>query len=84
MLTYVRLVSCQHTIKRKIVFLPIVARLECGSSPVDPKGRWEEFGSGLVAVYRGDWDRFRGELSFAMECSSVMSAFLFIYLKFEL
>ena len=50
----------QHTVKNKIVYLPIVARLNCGMSPADATGRWEEFGTGLVGVYKKDWDNFHG------------------------
>ena len=56
----------QHTVQNKVVFLPIVASLDCGSSPANPKGRWEEIGSGLVAVYKSDWERFHGMVAFTI------------------
>ena len=56
----------QHTIQNKVVFLPIVARLDCGFSPANPHGRWEEIGSGLVAVYKSDWERFHGMVAFTI------------------
>ena len=35
-------------------------------SPVDATGRWEEFGTGLVGVYKEDWDRFHGMVVFSV------------------
>ena len=63
---YIFIFFCQHTIQNKVVFLPIVARLDCGFSPANPKGRWEEIGSGLVAVYKSDWERFHGMATFTI------------------
>ena len=68
----------QHTIINKMVYLPIVARLACGSSPVDPRGRWEESGSGLVSVYKADWERFHGMVVFICYFSLVCFDALFM------
>jgi len=40
----------QNTIGR-LVYMPIVGRLDCGSTYVDHQGYWETIGYGLVSVY---------------------------------
>ena len=53
----------QHTIQGKIAYSPAVGRLECGSFRDDPAGFWQVNGFGIMAVYKSDWDRFKGTLS---------------------
>ena len=43
------------------VFLPIAARLDCGSTITVPKGRWEETSSRFISIYKSDWKRFNGK-----------------------
>ena len=51
----------QNTIAGRIVYFPIVGRLECGSTSVEHQGYWELWGFGIMAAYKSDWDRFGGE-----------------------
>ena len=44
-----------HTIKGISAYAPIVFRLACGHSLVNPVGYWEVWGGGLFAMYRSDW-----------------------------
>ena len=41
--------------------MPIVGRLDCGSTYVDHQGYWETVGFGLLSVYKSDWIRFGGK-----------------------
>ena len=53
--------STQHTIQGKMAYSPVVGRLECGTFPANPKGFWQLNGYGVMAVYKSDWDRFKGK-----------------------
>ena len=44
-----------HTIKGVSAYAPVVFRLACGHSIVNPVGYWEVWGGGLFAMYRSDW-----------------------------
>jgi len=59
--TYLLLLVFQNTIEGRLVYMPIVGRLDCGSTNVDHKGYWETAGYGLVSVYKSDWKRFGGK-----------------------
>ena len=45
-----------------MAYSPAVGRLYCGKSRDDPGGFWQLNGFGLTAVYKSDWDRFKGEM----------------------
>ena len=51
----------QNTIEGRLVYMPIVGRLDCGSTYVDHQGYWETAGFGLLSVYKSDWIRFGGK-----------------------
>ncbi|KAI6661549.1 Beta-1,4-N-acetylgalactosaminyltransferase 3-like [Oopsacas minuta] len=44
-----------HTIKGISAYAPVLFRLQCGHSLVNPLGFWEIWGSGLFALFRSDW-----------------------------
>ncbi|EDV20122.1 uncharacterized protein TRIADDRAFT_32537 [Trichoplax adhaerens] len=44
----------------KTVYMPILLRLHCNASPNDPNGEWEEYGFGIMALYREDFLRIGG------------------------
>ena len=44
-----------HTVKGVLAYAPIVFRLQCGHSLVNPLGFWEVWGTGLFALFRSDW-----------------------------
>ncbi|KAL9979434.1 hypothetical protein ACROYT_G017105 [Oculina patagonica] len=50
----------KNTIEGRLVYLPIVGRLDCDSTYVDHQGYWEIAGYGLLSVYKSDWMRFGG------------------------
>ncbi|KAK3738436.1 hypothetical protein QZH41_017073, partial [Actinostola sp. cb2023] len=50
----------KHCFEGKSVYTPIIARLGCGSSPVNLRGYWEHQGFGIIAIYKSDWDRIGG------------------------
>ena len=56
----------QNTIEGRLVYMPIVGRLECGSTYVDHRGYWETAGYGILSVYKSDWIRFGGKISRAI------------------
>ena len=47
-----------------MAYAPAVGRLECGALPSDPHGFWQENGYGILSVFKEDWKRFGGELTF--------------------
>ena len=50
----------QGTIRGRTGFNPIVARLDCGAFPSEPRGFWELYGYGLLSVYKADFDETQG------------------------
>ncbi len=58
---YCEFLAFQNTIEGRLVYLPIVGRLDCDSTYVDHQGYWEIAGYGLLSVYKSDWMRFGGK-----------------------
>eukprot|EP01136_Pigoraptor_vietnamica_P015556 Opistho-1_new@58868 len=50
----------KHTIRGKQAFAPVVARLNCGETPLYPRGFWELSGYGLFSMYRSDFVHMGG------------------------
>ena len=50
----------QHVFSGKMVYTPIILRMNCGFLPNNPRGYWENHGFGPVAMFKSDWIKVGG------------------------
>ncbi|XP_072017478.1 uncharacterized protein [Amphiura filiformis] len=50
----------KHVIRNKMVFAPVVGKLEKDSSPDNPQGEWDIDGFSVIAMTKSDWDMIGG------------------------
>ncbi|KAL9959045.1 hypothetical protein ACROYT_G036126 [Oculina patagonica] len=47
----------KHCIEGRMVYTPIIVRMELGANPIKLAGMWQVYGYGIIGMYKSDWDR---------------------------